>query len=68
MLAWNVIISPINDSELYWADETRQTNAYMKILIVNGIYPPYYGTMAETAAEFKIPLETIINMKDFYRN
>ena len=66
---WNMWISPVTDSELSWADQTRQINAYMKILTVNGIYPPYYkGRMSSSIADFKVPLQTTINMKDFYRN
>jgi len=68
ILSWKIAISPTTDSELAWAKQNRQINAYMKILIVNGLYPPYYGTLTDSAGDFKVPLETIINMKDFYRN
>ena len=66
--AWNIIISPVTDSDLAWAEQKRQVNAYMKILTVNWIYAPYYATkLSESIKDFKVPLETIINMKDFYR-
>lgn len=62
----NLSISPLNDSELYWMDEEHQINPYMKIFIVNSIYSPiaYSGS---SITEFKIPIETTINMKDFYK-
>ena len=68
ILSWKIAISPTTDSELAWAKQNRQINAYMKILIINGLYPPYYGALTDSAGDFKVPLETIINMKDFYRN
>lgn len=68
ILSWKIAISPTTDSELAWAKQERQINAYMKILVVNGLYPPYYGALTDSAGDFKVPLETIINMKDFYRN
>ena len=68
--AWNIWISPVGDSDLYWGDPSRQINAYMKILTVNSVYFPYYSTrmVASSIGDFKVPLETTINMKDFYRN
>ena len=66
--AWNIIISPTTDSDLAWVDEDRQINAYMKILTVNWIYAPYYITkLSQSIRDYKVPLETLINMKDFYR-
>jgi hypothetical protein len=63
---WNLFISPLNDPELYWMDEDHQINPYMKIFLVNWIYSPiaYSGS---SITEFKIPIATAINMKDFYR-
>ena len=67
--AWNIIISPTTDSDLAWAKDGRQINAFMKILTVNWVYVPYYiGKMSDSIKDFKVPLETTINMKDFYRN
>ena len=66
--ARKITISPTTDSELAWAKEDRQINAYMRILIVNGLYPPYYGMLTDSAWDYKVPLQTTINMKDFYRN
>ncbi len=63
-----ITISPTTDSELAWAKDNRQINAYMKILLVNGLYPPYYGMLTDSAWDYKVPLQTTINMKDFYRN
>lgn len=63
-----ITISPTSDSELAWAKEDHQINAYMKILIINGLYPPYYWSLTDSAWDFKVPLQTTINMKDFYKN
>jgi hypothetical protein len=59
-------ISPLNDSDLYWAEQDRQINPYMKIFVVNSIFSPlaYSG---KSISEFKVPIETAINMKDFYK-
>ena len=67
--ARNIWISPTTDSDLSWNTESRQINAYMKILTVNWVYLPYYttGTISNSIGDFKVPLETAINMKDFYR-
>ena len=64
--AWNLSISPLNDSDLYWAEQDRQINPYMKIFVVNSIFSPlaYSG---KSISEFKVPIETAINMKDFYK-
>lgn len=69
VLAWNIMISPLMDSDLAWEEKERQINAYMKILIVNWIYLPYYlpWSVSRSISDFKVPLETTINMKDFYR-
>ena len=67
--AWNIVISPTTDSDLAWSEPDRQINAYMKILTVNWVYAPYYvGKVSDSIRDFKVPLETTINMKDFYRN
>lgn len=69
VLAWNIMISPLMDSDLAWDEKNRQINAYMKILTVNWIYLPYYlpWSVSKSISDFKVPLETTINMKDFYR-
>jgi hypothetical protein len=71
LFAWKMSISPRWDSDLYWADGDRQINPYMKIMIINKIYLPsiVWNNMriANTINEFDVPLETTINMKDFYR-
>ena len=69
VLAWNIMISPLMDSDLAWDEKNRQINAYMKILTVNWIYLPYYlpWSVSTSISDFKVPLETTINMKDFYR-
>ena len=65
--ARNISISPLWDADLYWAKEDRQINDYLKILIVNWVYMPYYNApMSQTIGEFKVPLQTTFNMKDFY--
>ena len=63
---WNISISPLNDPDLYWADQSRQINPYMKILVVNGVYLPTANS-GSSITEFRIPIETAINMKDFYK-
>jgi hypothetical protein len=64
--ARNISISPLNDPELYWIDQGKQINPYMRILTVNEIYSPY-SYSGNSILEFKVPLETTINMKDFYK-
>ena len=66
---WNISISPLNDSDLFWADVDHQINPSMKILIVNWIYSAIYGTgyFSSSINDFSVPLETTINMKDFYK-
>ena len=72
LFSWKISISPKWDSDLYWADETRQINPYMKIMIINKIYLPaiIWSNMriASTINDFDVPLETTINMKDFYKS
>jgi len=67
--ARNIEISPTTDSDLSWNAPSRQINAYMKILTVNWVYLPYYttGSISTSIGSFSVPLETTINMKDFYR-
>jgi len=62
----NIVISPLNDSDLYRNDQSKQINPYMKMLVVNGIYSPATFS-GSSITEFKIPIETTINMKDFYK-
>ena len=66
---WNISISPLNDSDLFWSDAAHQINPSMKILIVNWIYSAIYGTgyFSSSINDFSVPLETTINMKDFYK-
>ena len=61
----NLSISPTWDPDLYWLSEWRQINPYMKILIVNGVYLPWNN--GNSITNFNVPIETSINMKDFYR-
>lgn len=65
----NISISPLNDSDLFRADADHQINPSMKILIVNWIYSAIYGTgyFSSSINDFSVPLETTINMKDFYK-
>lgn len=69
--AWRISISPRWDADLYRAKEDRQINTYMKIFILNKVYfPSIVGSnsrIASTITNFEVPLETVINMKDFYR-
>ena len=65
VFTWNISISPLNDPDLYWADQSRQINPYMKILLVNGVYLPTSNS-GDSINEFNIPIQTTINMKDFY--
>ena len=61
----NLSISPKWDPDLYWAEESRQINPYMKIMIVNWVYIPWNNV--KSISSFNVPIETTINMKDFYR-
>ena len=71
LFSWNLSISPKWDPSLYWANETHQINPYMRIMILNKIYFPgiagNHNRMSNTVDEFSVPLETTINMKDFYK-
>ena len=65
--AWNISISPLWDADLYWSNPNNQINDFMKILIINWVYMPYYNApMAQSIWDFKVPLQTTFNMKDFY--
>lgn len=65
--ARNISISPLWDADLYWSDQSRQINDFIKILIVNWVYMPYYNVpMSQSIWDFKVPLQTTFNMKDFY--
>ena len=67
--AWNLTISPLWDPDLFWAREDRQINPYMKIFVINGVYLPFASkdAVGSSILDFKVPLETTINMKDFYK-
>ncbi len=67
--ARNISISPLGDSDLFWALDNRQINPSMRILLVNGIYPVAYGDayFSSSISDFQVSLETTINMKDFYK-
>ncbi len=62
----NLVISPLNDPDLYWADQNHQFNPYMKILLVNSIYLPTANSNSSINS-FNIPIATTINMKSFYK-
>lgn len=67
VLAWNITISPTVDSKLSWNSEEDQINPFIKLFIVNWVYRPYYSAkMAESIADFKMPIETTFNIKSFY--
>ena len=67
--AWNISMSPVGDSDLFWALEDRQINPSMTITLINWIYPVMYGTgyFSSSIGNFQVPLRTTINMKDFYK-
>lgn len=67
--AWNLSISPVGDPDLFWAKKEKQINPYLKIFIINWIYLPEISkeSAGSSILEFKIPLETTINMKNFYK-
>lgn len=68
VLAWNISVSPTWNPDLYWAKQDRQINDYIKIFLVNWVYmPSYWASMAKSIADFKVPLQTSINMKAFYK-
>jgi len=65
----NIVISPLWDPDLFWAEQDRQINPYMKILLVNGVYFPIFAgntSIGSSIESFKVPLQTTINMKNFY--
>ena len=67
---WLLSIYPQNDPDLYWADESRQMNPYMRIFIENWIYLPEFfdkRSAGTSIMNFKIPLQTTINIKSFYK-
>ena len=67
---WNLSISPLWDSDLFRAEDSHQINSYMKILLVNSVFMPSVyndSSIGSSITEFKVPIETTINMKDFYR-
>ena len=65
----NISISPLWDPDLFWAEQDRQINPYMTIFILNWVYlPEFFGkTVGSSIMDFKVPLKTTINMKDFYK-
>lgn len=70
LYTWTMAISPTWDPELFWADQKRQVNPYMKMLIVNGVYLPELmgdNVVGSSIMDFKVPVRTTINMKDFYK-
>ena len=71
IFTWNIEISPVWDADLFWAVEKKQINAFMRIMTVNSIYwPELFNSESSVTAsikDFKVPLITTINMKDFYR-
>lgn len=68
VLARNITVSPTWNPDLYWARPERQINDYIKIFLANWVYMPAYGaSMAESIADFKVPLQTTINMAPFYK-
>jgi len=67
ILARNISISPLWEADLYWKKPERQINAYMKIMTINWVYFPGLFNNTRSISNFQVPLETTINMKDFYR-
>lgn len=68
VLARNISVSPTWNPDLYWARQERQINDYIKIFLANWVYmPAYWASMAESIADFKVPLQTTINMAPFYK-
>jgi hypothetical protein len=62
-------ISPSWDPELFWAKQERQINPYMNIFMVYWVYLPEFinKSVGSSIMDFKVPLQTTINMKDFYK-
>lgn len=70
LYTWTMAISPTWDPELFWADQERQVNPYMEMLIVNWVYLPELmgdNVVGSSIMDFKVPVRTTINMKDFYK-
>lgn len=66
---WNLAVYPVVDPELSWASQNDQINPYINFLAVFWIYVPYYNwRMADSIVDFKVPIQTSISMKDFYRD
>jgi hypothetical protein len=66
---WKISISPLWDPDLFWSVQDRQINPYMKIFLVNGVYFPNFSndmSIGSSIESFKVPLQTTINMKNFY--
>ena len=68
VVARNISISPTWNPDLYWANQDRQINDYIRIFLINGVYvPSYWATMSASMSDFVVPLQTTINMEWFYR-
>ncbi len=66
----NISISPLNDPDLYRADANQQINPYVTLFVVNGVYLSNFTSrwsVGSSIMDFKFPLKTTINMKDFYK-
>ena len=63
----NIWISPKGDSDLFRSLDSHQINPSMRIMVVNWVYIPYDdSSLSNSISDFKVPLQTTINMKDFY--
>jgi len=70
LYTWNISISPLWDPDLFRSVQDRQINPYMTIFILNWVYlPEFIGerVVGRSIMDFKVPLKTTINMKDFYK-
>ena len=69
LYTWNISISPLWDPDLFWAEQGRQINPYMTIFILNWVYLPefFWKIAGSSIMDFKVPLKTTINKKDFYK-
>ena len=64
----NLSVSPVVSPDLSWAKAESQINPYVRFLSVFWIYVPYYsGRMADSIINFKVPIQTTINTKKFYK-
>lgn len=64
----NLSVSPVVSPDLSWANAESQINPYVRFLSVFWIYVPYYsGRMADSIVNFKVPIQTTINTKKFYK-